>query len=98
MRGKVVFDWGLDLIRRVISGILHVLKMGCRWHVAPGENGPATTVYNLYNRWSRRGVWQQLLEQVAASGRVPRRLLIDASHVKVHRSASGEKGKSGNKP
>jgi transposase len=38
--------------RRVISGILHVLKTGCRWrHVLP-EYGPATTVYNRYNRWS----------------------------------------------
>jgi transposase len=83
--------------RRVISGILHVLKSGCRWRDVPPEYGPATTVYNRYNRWSRRGVWQRLFEQVAASGRVPQELLIDTSHVKAHRSASGGKGGSGSK-
>ena len=78
--------------RRGISGILHVLKTGCRWRDVPPEYGPATTVYNRYNRWSRRGVWQRLFEQVAASGRMPQELLIDSSHVKAHRSASGGKG------
>jgi transposase len=83
--------------RRVISGILHVLKTGCRWRDVPPEYGPATTVYNRYNRWSRRGVWQRLFEQVAASGRVPQELLIDTSHVKAHRLAAGGKGGSGSK-
>ena len=83
--------------RRVISGILHVLKVGCRWRDVPPEYGPATTVYNRYNRWSRRGLWQRLFEQVAASGEVPTELIIDSSHVKAHRSAAGGKGGSGSK-
>ncbi len=36
--------------RRIISGILHVLKTGCRWRDVPAEYGPATTIYNRYNR------------------------------------------------
>jgi len=32
--------------RRVISGIIHVLKSGCRWIDCPKEYGPHTTVYN----------------------------------------------------
>jgi transposase len=81
--------------RRVISGILHVLKVGCRWRDVPAEYGPPTTIYNRYNRWSRRGVWQRLFEQVAASGDLPAELTIDSSHVKAHRSAAGAKGGSG---
>ena len=83
--------------RRVISGILHVLKVGCRWRDGPPEYGPATTVYNRYNRWSRRGLWQRLFERVAATGEVPAELTLDSTHVKAHRSASGGKGGSGNK-
>jgi transposase len=83
--------------RRVISGILHVLKVGCRWRDVPPEYGPATTVYNRYNRWSRRGLWQRLFERVAATGEVPAELTLDSTHVKAHRSASGGKGGSGNK-
>ena len=83
--------------RRVISGILHVLKVGCRWRDVPPEYGPPTTIYNRYNRWSRRGLWQRLFEQVAASGDLPAELTIDSSHVKAHRSAAGGKGGSGTK-
>lgn len=81
--------------RRVISGILHVLKTGCRWRDAPAEYGPATTLYNRYNRWSHRGVWQRLFEKVAGAGEVPGELSLDSSHVKAHRSAAGAKGGSG---
>ena len=64
--------------RRVISGILHVLKTGCRWRDVPPEYGPATTVYNRYNRWSQRGLWRRLSAQarwarIASSSRKARR-------------------------
>jgi transposase len=81
--------------RRIISGILQVLKTRCRWRDVPAEYGPATTIYNRYNRWSRRGLWQRLFEQIAASGDVPHELSLDSSHVKAHRSAAGAKGGSG---
>ncbi|MGT2477938.1 IS5 family transposase [Methylobacterium oryzae CBMB20] len=41
--------------RQIISGILHVLTSGCRWRDCPAAYGPRTTVYNRFNRWSRRG-------------------------------------------
>jgi transposase len=78
--------------RRVISGILHVLKVGCRWRDVPPEYGPATTIYNRYNRWSQRGLWQRLFAQIASQGELPSELIIDSTHVKAHRSAAGGKG------
>jgi len=35
--------------RRVISGIVHVLKSGCRWRDCPPVYGPRTTIYNRFN-------------------------------------------------
>lgn len=78
--------------RRVISGILHVLKVGCRWQDCPAEYGPSTTVYNRFNRWSRRRFWLKLLETLAASGAVTRSTAVDSTYVKAQRSAFGGKG------
>ena len=54
--------------RTVISGILHVLKTGCRWRDVPPAFGPPTTIYNRYNRWSQRRIWQRIFEKMAAAG------------------------------
>ena len=37
--------------RKIISGIVHVLRVGCRWRDCPEVFGPPTTVYNRFNRW-----------------------------------------------
>jgi transposase len=54
--------------RRVISGILHVLKSGCRWRDCPYAYGPRTTIYNRFNRWSRRQIWQQIFRALVERG------------------------------
>lgn len=36
--------------RRVISGIVHVLKSGCGWVDAPPESGRRKTLYNRFIR------------------------------------------------
>ena len=78
--------------RRVISGIVHVLKSGCRWCDCPPEYGPPTTIYNRFVRWARRGVWEDLFRELAGNGRATDTQMIDSTHVKAHRSAAGGKG------
>lgn len=78
--------------RRVISGIIHVLQSGCRWRDCPSEYGPYTTVYNRFNRWSKRGHWQKLFQALVERGGVPDYMSLDSTHVKAHRCASGGKG------
>ena len=83
--------------RRVISGILHVIKSGCRWCDCPPEYGPATTIYNRFVRWAERGVWERLFRGLADRGRSTEVQMIDSTHIKAHRSASGGKGGSRNR-
>ena len=52
--------------QRVISGILHVLKSGCRWCDCPAEYGPPTTIYNRFVRWAKRGVWERMFQEFVA--------------------------------
>ncbi len=80
--------------RRVISGILHVLRSGCRWKDCPPEYGPHTTIYNRFTRWARRGVWENLFRELAGRGRSTATQMIDSTHIKTHRSAAGAKGGS----
>ena len=77
--------------RRVISGILYVLRSGCRWRDCPPAYGPATTIYNRYNRWSAHGLWRKLFERLAAVSNIPDEFSIDSTHIKAHRSATGPK-------
>jgi transposase len=77
--------------RRVISGILHVLKSGCRWCDCPPEYGPPTTIYNRFVRWAERGVWERLFRELAGRGRSTQTQMIDSTYIKAHRSASGAK-------
>ncbi len=80
--------------RRVISGIIHVLKSGCRWADAPEAYGPHKTLYNRFVRWSAKGVWTGVFHALAAAGGPPVQVLIDSSAVKAHRCAAGGKGGS----
>ena len=84
--------------RRVISGIIHVLKSGGRWVDAPPVYGPRKTLYNRFVRWAAKGVWTNLFETLASAGGPPAQVLIDSSAVKAHRCASGGKGGSRTKP
>lgn len=78
--------------RRVISGIFHVLKSGCRWCDCPAEYGPSTTVYNRFNRWSRKRFWLGLLNALTEAGAITKSTAIDSTYVKAQRSAFGGKG------
>ena len=84
--------------RRVISGIMHMLRSGARWRDCPPEYGPYTTIYNRFNRWSRQGIWLAMFETLTGSRGVIGTAAIDATHVKAHRSAAGGKGGLSKKP
>ena len=84
--------------RRVISGIIHVLKSGCRWKDAPEIYGPHKTLYNRFVRWAAKGVWVDVFHALASADGPPAAVLIDPSAVKAHRCASGGKGGSRGRP
>ena len=74
--------------RRVISGIVFVIRNGLRWRDAPREYGPHKTIYNRFIRWSRLGVFNKIFAALAAKGGKPDQLMIDATHLKAHRTAA----------
>jgi transposase len=84
--------------RRVISGIIHMLKTGARWRDCPADYGPYTTIYNRFNRWSKQGVWEDVFYALTGSSGVIGAAAVDSTHVKAHRSAAGAKGGTSGTP
>ena len=84
--------------RRVLSGIIFINRNGLRWSDAPKEYGPAKTLYNRWKRWGDMGVFARMMEGLASEATVPKTVMIDATYLKAHRTASslgGEKGGRG---
>lgn len=82
----------------MISGILHRYREGLRWRTVPASYGPRTTLFNRFNRWSEKGIWQALLAALAACDDPPELAMVDSTAVRAHRSAAGAKGGSSARP
>lgn len=65
--------------RRIVSGILHMLRTGGRWRDVPAACGPATTFYIWFNRWSRLGFWRAMLAALAEAGWIVQTTAIDST-------------------
>jgi putative transposase len=74
--------------RRVISGIIFVIRNGLRWRDAPGAYGPPKTLYNRFVRWSRLGVFDRIFAGLAGRAGRPDCVMIDSTHLKAHRTAA----------
>ena len=74
--------------RRVLSGIIFVNRNGLRWRDAPREYGPAKTLYNRWKRWSDKGVFLAMMDGLSAKGTERKTIMIDATYLKAHRTAS----------
>jgi len=66
-----------------------------RWCDAPGEYGPGKTLYNRWKRWSEKGVFARIMAGLAAEGAEHKTIMIDATYLKAHRTASSLRVKKG---
>ncbi|MBR9653587.1 IS5 family transposase [Thalassovita aquimarina] len=81
--------------RRVLSGIIFINRNGLRWCDAPKEYGPPKTLYNRWKRWSEMGVFARIFEGLASEAADQTTIMIDATYLKAHRTASSLRGKKG---
>ena len=74
--------------RRIGSGIVYVIKHGVMWRDAPKGQGPHKTIYNRFIRWSKMGVFNRIFAELAGKAGEPNPIMIDATHLKAHRTAA----------
>ena len=80
--------------RRIISGIIHVLKSGCRWvRLSRSLRASDDGLQSLRSVGAARHLGKPV-RQLAGNGRSRDTQMIDFTHVKAHRSAAGGKGGS----
>ncbi len=83
--------------RRIVNGILWKLATGAPWRDLPERYGPWQTVYTRFRRWTRAGVWDQVLaavqRQADAAGRMDWSVhFVDGTVIRAHQHAAGAKG------
>jgi transposase len=53
--------------RKVLNGILYVLRTGCQWKMLPKEFGSGSTCHRRFQQWVKRDIfkkiWAGLLEE-----------------------------------
>jgi transposase len=64
-----------------------VLRSGAPWRDLREGYGPRTTCYNRFVRWRKAGVWNKLMDAIAAAhdGDIQ---MIDSTSVRAHQQAA----------
>jgi transposase len=82
--------------RRILNGMLWILRTGAPWRDLPERYGPWRTVASRFYRWQKAGVFGQILgtlqQQADATGHVNWALhYVDSTIVRAHQHAAGAK-------
>lgn len=84
--------------RRILNGLLYLVRAGCAWRLLPKEFGPWETVYGCFRRWRQQGLWEVLQHTLRicvrkAAGRrdQPTAAILDSQTVRSSDHA-GERG------
>ena len=81
--------------KRVQSGIIFINRNVLRWRDAPAAYGPHKTLYSRWKRWSEKGVFARMMAGLAAGHGEEQTVMIDATYLKAHRTATSMAAKKG---
>ena len=76
-------------LRRTLSAILWRHRNGARWRAVPAELGPWWRAAQVFIRWARAGVWEQLLCLVQERRVQLGMVFLDGTSVRSHQKAAG---------
>jgi len=77
--------------RLFINAVFWIAKTGAPWRDLPSRFGLWNSVFQRFNRWAKKGVWQKAAETLADDPDLEW-LMIDSTVVRAHQHAAGKKG------
>jgi len=77
--------------RRFLEAVLWKARTNSPWRDLPKELGEWNTVFQRFNDWSKKGVFEKIFEAVSDEPDMEY-AMIDSTIVKVHRHGHGAKG------
>jgi|SRR3974377_496654 len=84
-----------------LNALLYVAEHGCKWRGLPKRFGPWHTIYTRMNRWSKKGVLDQVFEQLQREQIMQIKIeavKLDSTTIKVHPDGTGALKKTDRKP
>jgi putative transposase len=51
-------------LREILNGMFYVQRTGCQWEMLPHDLPPYSTVYGYFQKWQRKGIWQQIHDKI----------------------------------
>ncbi|MEW2386697.1 IS5 family transposase [Micromonospora sp. NPDC047707] len=79
--------------RQLIDGIRWRVRVGSPWRDVPECYGPWQTVYGLFRRWQRAGIWQRIVTglqaRADAAGLITWDVSVDSTIARAHQHAAG---------
>lgn len=76
--------------RLFVNAVLWIARTGAPWRDLPERFGEWNSVFQRFNRWCKRGVWEVLLN--AWKDPDLECLMLDSTIIRAHQHAAGKKG------
>ena len=82
-----------DNNRLFLDAVLWIVRTGAPWRDLPERFGEWNSVFQRFNRWAKRGVWQRVFDALQEPDL--EWVMLDATIIRAHVHAAGARKKVG---
>lgn len=76
--------------RLFVNGVMWILRSGAPWRDLPERYGKWDTVYQRFNRWAKKGVWERVFVALSTEPDMDW-VMLDSTAVRAHQHSAGQK-------